>query len=583
MTDKLTRRKFLKGLAVAAGSGVLASCAPQVVKETVIVEKPVEKVVEKVVKETVIVEGTPKVVEKVVEKVVTATPPPKPAAAAPTGQVVVASYGLDICRNMHPNQAQYEIGDTISGQVHEGLLGYSSKDLSFYPRLAKSYEVLEGGEVLAFELREGIKFSNGMPLTVEDVKYAYDYLFLDDAAKNAYKGFMTAAEFKEVKITGPSSLEFHFGKASSAVLEALARTYINPKSLLEKETDSLTGPLTRNPIGTGPYVVAEHELDDIVLEARPDYWGEPKPRIKRVVFPAFADGTACAAALRAGEADIGGYIAESMAGLEDEGFVLQTSPALTFRSMYVDHTNPIMSDKRVRQALMHAIDRQVLLDDVQLGWGVVATQMLQPNSPYFNPNVKQYDYNPQKALEILTGAGWTKGPDGILQKDGQRFEIEIEAPTTSKDSMDTALFVQRQWKEIGIDVEIYQTADASARQAYFDKPERGLMTYHTGITVDPVGSFVANWGKDSYWGARHWENSEYDELVAKLGAEFDFAKRKAICWRIQEIMAEELPDLWFSNSTGGLLLKRELKGITLNYGPGTAGWMQHVEEWYWEA
>ncbi|MFH1928520.1 MAG: ABC transporter substrate-binding protein [Chloroflexota bacterium] len=579
MTNKkVTRRGFLKGVAVAAGSGVLAACAPQVVKETVIVEKPVEKVVEKVVKETVIVEGTP----KVVEKVVTVAPPAKPEAPAPTGQVVIATTNLAICRNLHPDHCQYEIDHQIAAQVTEGLLGFSSKDLALYPRLAKSYEVLEDGKVLAFELREGITFSNGMPLTAEDVKYGIEHLISNDAATNGYKAMLITAEFKEVKVTGPLSLEVHLGKASTVVIEALARIYFVPKALLEEETDSLTGSLARYPIGTGPYIVTHHEMDDITLEARPDYWGEPKPRIQKVVFPAYADEIACAVAFRVGEADVGQYVPEPMEGLEKSGLTLLTSAALTYRSIYMDNTHPIIADKTVRQALMHAIDRQAIIDDINLGWGVLSTQMLPSSSPYFNPNVKQYDYNPEKAVEMLAGAGWTKGPDGVLQKDGEPFVVEIEAGATTKEQMDIAQFVQRQWKEIGVNAEIRQSADFSARQAYMDSPQHGPMVWHTGITLDPVGSHMCCFGKDATWGGRNWENDELSALMEKAAAEFDFEKKKDLMWRLQEITAEELPDFWLNNSVAGVLVKPNLRGITLNYGPGALGWLAHIEEWYWE-
>lgn len=442
-----------------------------------------------------------------------------------------------------PVLASDSASSSINSLVYNGLIRYD-KNLVLEGELAESWEISEDKLTMVFHLRKGVKWHDGKEFTSADVKFTYD-LYVDPQTPTAY-----AESFRQVKVVEtPDDYTFiaHYDKPYAPALLSWAMA-IHPKHLLEGQ-DITKSPLARSPVGTGPYRFVEWiGGEKIVLESNPDYF-EGQPYIKRIVYRIIPDLSTQFLELQTGSLDF--------MGLSPLQYDRQTdTPAfrrlyrkyryLNFGYSYLGYNlrRPFFQDKRVRQALSFAINKQEIIDGVLLGYGRVATGPYKPDTWVYNPDVPRYDYDPDKARRLLDEAGWIDSDqDGVRDKDGKPLAFTIITNQGNDLRSKTGEIIQRRFKEVGVDVKLRIIEWATFLKEFinpgnFDatilawsgRPEPDQYNiWHSSKTGPQELNFIG------------FKNAEVDELLEKGRRVFDQRERKKYYDRFQQILAEEQP------------------------------------------
>ena len=356
--------------------------------------------------------------------------------------------------NLIPLLASDSASHNIAGMVYNGLVKYD-KDMNITGDLAESWDISEKGLVITFHLRKGVKWHDGQPFTAVDVLYTYQ-ITVDPQTPTAY-----AEDFKMVKkaeVLDDYTFRVTYGKPFAPALISWSSSIL-PRHLLWGK-DITKSPLTRRPIGTGPYKFKEWVAGQkIVLVSNPDYF-ERRPYIDGRITRIIPDTATMFLELRAQNLGMMGltplqYTRQTENNLFRKNF--NKYRYLNFAYTYLGYNlkNPLFTDKRVRQAISSAINKDEIVSGVLLGLGKPATGPYKPGTWAYTDKVKIYNYNPQKARELLREAGWVKlNKEGILEKDGKPFVFEIITNQGNETRQKCAEIIQRQLAEVGIKVKI---------------------------------------------------------------------------------------------------------------------------------
>ncbi|XXJ19380.1 peptide-binding protein [Desulfovibrio caledoniensis] len=432
---------------------------------------------------------------------------------------------------------------TIGGQIYVSLLKYD-KDINLVPYAAESYEVLDGGKLLKFKLRQDIYWTDGVQLTADDVEFTYR-LTIDPKTPTAYAGnFKLVKEFRK---TGKFSFEATYDQPFAKALVSWA-TDILPKHLLEGE-NIVDTKYSRQPVGAGPYMLKEWIAGSrIVLEANPNYF-EGKPYIDRLVYRMIPDMGTQFLELKAGNLDMMGldplqYLYQTSGPGWDGGFRKFKFLAFGYSFLGFNFKHPFFQDVRVRQAIDYAIDRRELVKGVLYGLGEAANGPYKPGTWQYDTNVKPRAYDPAKARELLAEAGWTDSDgDGWLDKDGKRFAFSIITNQGNTQRIKTGVILQQRLKDIGIQVSLRTVEWAAFVKEFIDKGRFDAIIMGWNILQDPdiYNVWHSSQAVDGGLNFIRYINPELDELLDRGRHLVGEEERKPIYDRVQEILHDEVP------------------------------------------
>ncbi len=532
---------------------LIVGCAtptPQVLKETVVVTKEVEKVVTKEV-------------EKVVTKEVVVTPTPGPRRG---GTLVVGIVSPVL--SLDPADYRDRVTETVLRNMFDGLVTRTTKN-DVVLEIAEDVKQIDE-KTWEFKIKKGIKFHNGEDLTAEDVKFTFDRIIKEKGIEYpephtaARKGLI--APLQEVEIVDDYTVRFHFKGPWPPMLQLLVHQQIVPKDYFEEVG---TKGFIEHPIGAGPFKFVEGKLDDqIVMERFEDYYGgaEDLPPVgpaflDRVIWKVIPEASTRVAALLAGEVDIIQRVPPHMVPqlLANPNVQVKTCAGTRPHFMEMNVNMPPFDDVRVRRAMNYAIDVQTIIDKVLMGYGEVLPGPLSPYNKMVDPDLKPYGYDPDKALELLAEAGWkdTDG-DGILDKDGKPFSFVIDIDASYKEIAEA---IAGQLRNIGIDASV-RVWDWPTLKPLLKAGERQATIGSWGDSAfDPVGYMEAKWhsyvegtgyGRGNY---SQYSNPRVDELIEKGETEGDPEKRKEIYKEAQRIIYEDAPCVF-------LFIRREIEAAS---------------------
>jgi len=480
--------------------------------------------------------------------------------------------------NLLPVLSSDSASSDINGLVYNGLVRYD-KDLKIEGELAESWEISEDNLTITFKLRQGVKWHDGSPFTSADVLFTYQ-LYTDPKTPTAY-----AESFKQVssaEAPDPYTFRVSYPEPYAPALISWGMA-IHPKHLLEGK-DVTKSRLSRAPIGTGPYMFKEWSSGEkIVLEANPEYF-EGQPYIKRVVYRIIPDQSTQFLELQTGSLDF--------MGLSPLQFDRQTDTVafkrlynkynyLNFGYSYLGYNlnRPLFQDKRVRQALTYAIDKQEIIEGVLLGYGRAATGPYKPDTWVYNTGVKQYGYNPQKARELLEAAGWRdQDGDGIVEKDGKPLAFTIVTNQGNDLRAKSGEIIQRRFREVGVDVQLRIIEWATFLKEFINPGNFDATIL--GWTGGPEPDQFNIW-HSSKTGPRQlnfigFKNTEVDTLLENGRRTFDLQERKRYYDRFQEILAEEQPYTFLYVAEALPALAKRFRGVE----PAAAGIRYNFIDWY---
>jgi peptide/nickel transport system substrate-binding protein len=458
-----------------------------------------------------------------------------------------------------PNNLDPRVGtDAQSGRIGALIFDALVKKDDHYnlrPWLATSWEQPDA-RTWVFHLRDGVRFQDGRPLTAEDVAWTIESLV--DAKHGGLitskSGSFAAVDRAEAR--DRLTVVVHLKRPDAGLLFNMSDGLFG---VVEKGAGRELG---RHPVGTGPFqFVSEVEDKEVVLERNPDYWAGA-PRIARVRFAVVPDAITTALELEKGSGDIesNAITLDMVHSLRDApNLETETGPSSVVVYMNFNVTDPVLRDKRVRQAIACAIDRQAIMDALWRGKARLANSLLPPEhwARATDSEMAQYPHDVARAARLLDAAGFAPGPDGV------RLRVTLKTSTDETTRLMAAI-LQQQLRAAGIELRI---RSAEFGTFYADVTKGAFQMYALrwiGVNEDP-DIFRYAYGSGSFppKGANrgHYANPRVDALLAEAAGEVDQAVRRREYVEVQQILAEELPGipLWYPDNE--VVHSRRLMGI----------------------
>ena len=468
--------------------------------------------------------------------------------------------------------------------VLEPLAGFGV-DGELFPRLAAEIPTLENGGVAAdltsitWKLKEGLLWSDGTPVTSADVKFTWEYCTNPEggcAQAAAYEGITSIDTPDDLTVVinfdGPKPYPYKaFSGGTSPILQKAQF-----EACLGAAAASCTEQNTK-PIGTGPFVVTDFKVNDVVtLEANPNYRDPDKPAFAKVTIKGGGDALAAASSvMETGEFDYAwntqinpeqqaqmeaggkGKFVNAFGTLVERIEMNMTDPSAELAEgerSTVAHPHPILSDPKVRQALSMAIDRQTLVDVGYGGAGRPTCNLVPAPAIYASDNTACLKQDIEGAKALLADAGWTDTDgDGIVDKDGKKLSIVYQT-TVNAVRQDFQALIKGWWNEIGVEVElkaidpsVFFGGDAGSPDT-FQKFYADVQMYANNFDGTDPEAYMAGYlcnkipGPDNQWQGENINrfcDPAYDEMVKELSGTGDPAARSALVKKMNDMLTKD--------------------------------------------
>ncbi|MEH6453324.1 MAG: ABC transporter substrate-binding protein, partial [Psychromonas sp.] len=466
------------------------------------------------------------------------------------------------------NYNPYTVKDLIAGTIYEPLFIHNGKTGEIEPRVAESIDVSDDLMTITVKVRPNLKWSDGKPLTAEDV--AYSYALTKEAKAFDVRGMWgEEGSLESVTATDATTVVFKMSKADSTFLWGLKDYYIVPKHIWG-EVDNLTTFTNPNPVGNGPMTEVEFmSAQQLKLCRNPHYWQADKgrPYLDCIVARSFNDNSQIQAALMKGEID---WASNFVADI-DKTYVSRNPetnkywyPANDAIFLYVNHKKAPFDNLEVRKALSMSLDREMIVDIAAYGYPT-ANYSLTGLGDYFESYIdKDIDkknasitaYNPDNAMKILDAEGYKDlNGDGFRQlPNGDPISFEIEVVAGWTDWIQTVQMVTEYFAEVGIEAKIktvdWAVYDKNLKDGSYDVS----INWSATNNAHPIEAYHAFYSESSVgksWQAGHgFINKDISDLIVKFGTISDLDEQNKIITELQDYTASNVPFIpLFSNAT----------------------------------
>lgn len=430
----------------------------------------------------------------------------------------------DIEDSLDPHKAVAAGTEEIFFNIYEGLVKPDS-DGNLVPAVASDYAISEDGMTYTFTLRDGIKFHDGNPVTVDDIKYS-----LDRCADTSNGDPLVSAfsNIDSVNIVDDAHVEVILKEPDTEFLFYLTNAII-PAS---NEDPS------KNSIGTGPYMFVSHTpQESFVMKKFDEYWGTPA-NIDNITLKVCANPDSFAMDLNGGSIDMLARIDTSQASQLNDNFTVEEGTMNLVQALYINNDVEPFNDPKVRQALCYAIDKQNIRDIVADGKGTpVGSSMFPSFGKYYMEELNDlYTTDYEKAKEMLAEAGY---PDGI--------SFTITVPSNYPQHVSTAQVLVEQFKNIGVDAQIKLVEwDAWLSDVYTDR------NYETTVVGVDASSLTGRAMLERFTSTApnnfiNYSNPEYDEVFAKALASTDDEEKTRYYKECEQILAEDAANIYIQD------------------------------------
>ncbi|UNK15997.1 ABC transporter substrate-binding protein [Paenibacillus sp. N3/727] len=443
------------------------------------------------------------------------------------------------------------------------------------PGLAEKWEISEDKLAYTFYLREGLKYSDGSPMTTEDVKFTWTLLHdpaydgINSVVETNIKGGQAYKEGKADSIEGIRVIDERTISVTLEETNATALTVLGGQILSKAyygkdykfgNLDYIKN-LHANPITNGPYKLEKFIPGQEIRFVANEHYVFGKPKTEYFIYKTTEGDTW--QFIETGEVDYGSFSAttDNIEKLKNLGFLnLVPSTASNYGYNQFNLEKDHLKDKRVRQALTYGLDRQLIYVDSRQGAATIANI---PSSPilwsYTEEDINPYPYDPEKAKQLLDEAGWTIGADGIRQKGGKKLQINY----LGSKSPNTDIFIavaKENYKEIGVDFIPEQFPDFNTLVTKVDSGDYDMASFSTTIISDPsqgVSRFIKGETKG-------YDNPRIDELYAQGLATSNVEERKEIYHEMFKILNDELPIMFTNYTKAVIAINGRINGFELN-------------------
>ena len=442
----------------------------------------------------------------------------------------------------------------LSVNVYDSLLRMSQDGQTIEPGLATKWEPAADGLSWTFTLRDGVKYSDGTPMTAEDVKNSITL-----AAKSEKSSWASNYKaIKDVEVVDPKTIRINL-TGPFAPLPAVIAMFcagILPSDLANaseaKDFDVTTAYKTR---GTGAYYIDGWKKGEtIVLKANPHYW-KGKPDVDEIQIEYIPDDNTRILKLQGGEVDVIDFVPLSQLASVAQQPGIKAAPFIIAQMTFIMLNNAAkpLDDPKVRQALNYATDKDAIIKAVYFGLAKFANAPIPPGM-YQAKDLPGYKYDLEKAKQLMKESS---APDG--------FKIEMQVRAGNSEYANVATILKDQWAKIGVDVNIVNLETSVVRTNYREGKYQSMPSGWTNDMSDPsqIVNYEMRGGEGTqfaYW--TRYNNPALNDMITKADLELDPAKRGAMYAEIQKIFQDASPVIW------------------LGYTPATAGWRDYVEGFF---
>jgi len=434
----------------------------------------------------------------------------------------------------------------VNKSMFNALMRYSPEDWSPQPDLAEKWEVSRDGLTWTFQLRKDVRWHDGKPFTSEDVKFTYE-LFRDPKVASSFRGYVV--NLTNIETAGPHTVKLTTKTPTSALAEVLAYLlFMLPKHLLEGGEYTPTKfpeAFIKYPVGTGPFKFAEHIPGDHFTVVANDQYHEGRPHLDSIIFKIVRDGNSRVAQVKTGELDMAFPNLSQLPAVQGQpNLNVYNRRRMDYRYLGAwwkdPQIGPFFAEKRIRQAIAHALDVKGIIQQVTKGNADRSNGPLPPAlKKWYVKDAPVFDYHPDRAGKMLAEAGFKKGVDGILEKGGQKFSFDCITDQGQPDMVQVALILQQNLKDLGIEAKIVPLEFNRLIDAYRVKNVFQVMhnLYVTPSSPD----------QSTYWTAgaslNHWtySNPEIDRLYREALSTFEYEKQRALYSKLYTILADDQP------------------------------------------
>ena len=507
-----------------------------------------------------------------------------PRRSGPTNDLLIVGYDREPDTM---NRYATHILEDIESCVVEGLVTNDER-MNIIPVLAAELPTLanggvrmrgDGGMDVTWKLRPGVRWHDGVPHTSADVKFTVDAINKGDWKPESVDGFDRISS-----VDTPDSLTavVHYREVYAPYLLQFVRGTL-PMHLLAGKDLNTAHDYDRAPLGTGPYRVKEWRTGEhILLERVPDHWrGTEYPRIKQILFRFVTNTTTRINQLKAGEVDMVALVAwdkvrelREVPGLRLNRVVGNGYEHVTLNQRHF----PAFADVRVRQALAHAVDRELIVRTVLDGEVDVVNGPVQPLSTAYEPNVRAYPYDTARANALLTEAGWTRGADGIRTKGGTRlaFTLITQAGFAIRENVSQAL--QQAFATVGAEMQV-RLMDGTTISGTWFSGEFDAMLHWWQMGADPELTlfFAGDRAPPAGRNINYVNDPALTELLYRSDRTIDAAGRNTLLRQAQRRIAELAPEIVLYNTAKIDAVPATLRNFTGN--PTNAGPFWNVHLW----
>lgn len=481
-----------------------------------------------------------------------ATQAAPPAAAAGTLRI-----GLDVDAGTgDPRLARDTSAFRLRELVFDSLVDLSPEFVPT-PVLAESWEN-PNDTTWVFHLRKGVKFHDGSELKAEDVKFTFDTI-LDEKFASPNRAFFTP--IKSIEVVDDYTVKFTLDQPYGPLLSYLIMPIV-PKAIVEKDAAAFANA----PVGTGPFkFVSWKRGDTISLEANPDYWGG-KPKTDKIEIKIVPDNSARVVALESGDLDFvqSPLSPQDVTRLQGEGkFNVNRIPAAGYTYINLNCADPILSDVKVRQALSYLVNREDILNSIYKGVGKVANGPIPPGMWAYTADLPSYNYDPDKAAQLLEEAGWKLGADGKRSKDGTPLKLTIRTHSEDPDRRQLIEVLQAEFTNVGIEAD----TNAVDFATYFADVQAGK--YQLGVIgwlnlANPDQAMYRQFTADGAGNYGHCNNEEASNLIKQARATLDQAKAKELYAQAAKIVVDNAFYIFVQYQEYISMYRKDLQGFVAN-------------------
>jgi peptide/nickel transport system substrate-binding protein len=444
---------------------------------------------------------------------------------------------------LDPHFATSTIEWSILMNIFDALV-YRNDQMELAPGLAERWEVDDSKKVWTFFLRKGVRFTNGEPFDARSVEFTFNRML--DSKLRPRTTFPQRIALDRVEVVDDHTVRIHTSRPVATVPVWLVNAFMLPPRHYSKTTPKK---LARQPVGTGPYKLGKWVKDDFLrMEANPNWW-KGSPEIQVAIWRPIPESSSRIAELETGAADIiTNVIPDQIQLFRQKKRGIQIKSVAGGRRVFIGIRTDqgAFSDRRVRQAMNHAINFPLIARHILRGHGHRLVSVVNP--PYNDPSIRPYPYDLEKAKALLTEAGLqdTDG-DGVLEAKGQPLDIDLDMPLNRYlKGKEIAEAVAADLRAVGIHAEV-SPLEFSVFLANRRKKTLSPLYMNGFSSAFDAELDLSILRPDLLANLTAWKNSAFIENYNRLRLTFDLQERKRLSFRLQRIVREDAPLIFLWN------------------------------------